>query len=331
MDTNSLLNTNIIFRGISKLDVAYLVKSLRSFFLPYRDSLFLPYGCTFGIEIEYEDVDKRLVDNLIKDFKGWRSVTDETLQSGGEIVTSRLHDEKRVWQNLRIACQYLKMHNANTCHNASVHVHVGSHILKNNDCWRRFFKLYAAYERVLIRFAFGDKINARNTFKQYASPVALAILETKDDINDINYLSTIKKEASYLKGNKCVALNIRGTENCNIEGNTVEFRPFNATVQMPVIQNDVNISAKMMLAAANPNLDEAFLDAKLTDLENKHYSFSEYLEECDRVFIDDALEFADIVFNNDLDKMCFFKQYFKNFESLNLKTVETVFARSMIR
>ena len=51
------------------------------------------------------------------------------MESGGEIVSSRLSDEKRVWQDLYLICELLKCNDAKTDKNAGLHVSVGTHLL----------------------------------------------------------------------------------------------------------------------------------------------------------------------------------------------------------
>lgn len=52
----------------------------------YRDSLeFIKYD-TFGIEIEYENLNKQIVDNYIKTkHNGWMFCFDNTVPTGGKI------------------------------------------------------------------------------------------------------------------------------------------------------------------------------------------------------------------------------------------------------
>ena len=62
-----------------------------------------------------------------------------------------------------------------------------------------------------------------------------------------------------------------------------------------------------MLAARNKKIDEDFLDYKL---EKEPTKFTDIAK---------ALEVADIIFDNDLDKMYFLKQYRKDFSFIEEK------------
>ena len=47
-----------------------------------------------------------------------------------------------------------------------------------------------------------------------------------------------------------------------------------------------------------------------------------------KVYIEDALNFADIVFDNNLDKVYFFKQYLKSFEESRRYVKAKTFSKS---
>ena len=75
----------------------------------------------------------------------------------------------------------------------------------------------------------------------------------------------------------------------------------------------------MLLAARNGKLDEDFLDYKLADefvpFENAEYMYS-------MVNLRKVLEFVDLVFDNNLDKIYFLRQYLKDLrDGYNLNTM----------
>lgn len=73
------------------------------------------------------------------------------------------------------------------------------------------------------------------------------------------------------------------------------------------------------------NLDTDFLDYKLSS-GNINYDKMKYSE----VNIEEALEFVDLVFDNDLDKVYFLRQYIKNYEE-NFKTNKVVMAKRFVK
>lgn len=76
---------------------------------------------------------------------------------------------------------------------------------------------------------------------------------------------------------------------------------------------------------ASRNLDTDFLDYKLSN-GNFTYDKMKYSE----VNIEEALEFVDLVFDNDLDKVYFLRQYIKNYDE-NFKINKAVMAKTFVK
>ena len=113
-------------------------------------------------------------------------------------------------------------------------------------------------------------------------------------------------------------INFRDTSFNNIldtkGNNTVEYRAYNGTTEEIIIQNYINLSTKMMLAPSKNLIDEEFLDYKIEKLlsynDKLAYDETEYYKVC----LNDSLEFADMVFDNNLDKVYFLRQYLKDYQ-----------------
>lgn len=313
------MKTNDEFSRLKAIDLLHLTQELDDIYLEYRDSLNLERKVRFGIELEYEGVDKTSVDAFLDKQKlNWKSVFDETLISGGEAVSPQLFDQRKTWENLRMLCEYLKSKKADTRHNAGLHIHVGAHILGENiDAWRRFAKLYTIYERVLIRFGFGDKINARSTLFDYAKPIGLTFLETVCDLDESKSLFASKKFYKQIYNIKKNAINLRSLEFMSgiVNMNTLEFRNFNSTTEETIIQNDINAVCHMLLAVVSKNLDEDFLDYKLRQLQGYALDEQTYLEQCSQILLRDMAELVDLIFDNNQDKIYFMRQYIKGFDT----------------
>lgn len=67
----------------------------------------------------------------------------------------------------------------------------------------------------------------------------------------------------------------------------------------------------MLLSSRNKVIDEDFLNYKLSH-EYIPYNENEYLY--NNINLKNALEFVDLVFDNNVDKMYFLRQYLKNFQ-----------------
>ena len=294
---------------LSKKSLDEYFENLSKQQLYYRDSLFLQEFVTFGIEIEYEKFKKEKVDNFTRrKLKKWQSKDDVTLRRGGEVSSPILTDSLTTWKELREICSYLRKNNVYTRGNAGGHIHVGAHIMNADlESWRCFLKTYMIYENEFVYFLNGKGKLPRRTMSEYAKLVSSTYYKRLDDINEARDLSELYYPIMLSKKN---ALSFYCTKIGNTHRdvyNTVEFRSPNGTDNELIWQNNVNTVTKLMLAARNKKIDEDFLDYKL---EKEPTKFTDIAK---------ALEVADIIFDNDLDKMYFLKQYRKDLSFIEEK------------
>ena len=317
-DSNDMLCK---LRGNNLLD---FLDVLSDYYINYRDTLDLPEELTFGIEIEFENVEKELVRNFINantlsrehDFYNfsWLTKHDGSLSSGGEVNSPASIDNKKFWRDLKKICLFLKSKNAVMNEEASCHMHYGASYLGDDiEAWRLFLKTYAAFEPVLFRFFYGDMLCPRYRLYNYSFPIGSTIVHnlykfdiissTKDLIRIVNHIS------------KYLSINFANVDFDNIKRNhyknTLEFRIPNATTNHIILQNNLNVAGKMIVSAKEKLIDEEFVDYKIKkDFINFDSNKSRYNE----VLLKDALEFCDVNFDNNLDKANFLKQYLKDFE-----------------
>lgn len=317
-----------ILRGI---DLQQLLLETEKYYLEYRDKLNLPKDVTFGVEIEYENTSEFIVDRFIcRKLPGWRSKTDSSLNSGGEVTSPVMIDKEQYWKELKMVCNYLEKKDADTLHNAGGHIHVGAHVLGNDvDSWRNFLKLYIAYENVMFRFIYGDKISARKRMVYYAPPIADIFYGYLSKINEAQTIEDISNFLPYL--GKYSALNLNNVHFWNIldkQGkNTLEFRAPNASTNEVVWQNNINTFTKMILTSRDKVMDEEFLDYKL---ENEYLPYRENAYLYNNISLKNVLEFVDLVFDNNLDKIYFLRQYLKNFED-NYGIKKAVYTKRFVK
>ena len=283
-----------------------VLTEIENYFLTYRNTLNLPQDLTFGVELEYEKIFKIVTDEFLEAnfLYNWKSINDASLILGGEVVSPILKDDITAWKQLQKICQFLTKYNADTFHNAGGHIHMGANILGEDiESWKLFLKLYAVYEHVLFRFAYGDKLNARKEIKNYAFPskhnlnMALLFLDDAVDLKDIYY--AIPNHSRYQALNLCnIPFTILETQKKLI--NTIEFRFPNASSSEVIWQNNINAFAKMLLTAKNKLIDEEFLDYKIEESKDEYINY-------DFIDLKGALEFVDLVFDNNLDKTYFLR------------------------
>ena len=316
----------VFFRG---LDLQELLLETEKYLLEYRNKLNLPKDITFGAEIEYEHTPRYLVTNFIaNNIEEWNSYSDSSLNSGGEINSTIMYDKEKYWKQLKMICNYLESEKADTLHNAGGHIHVGVQAIGDDvAAWRNFLKLYMAYESVIFRFIYGDKISAREKIKTYAPPLADKLYAK---LSQINQVTEFLEFDDILHMGKYYAINFNNVpfnEFCDGYKNTIEFRSPNSSTSEVIWQNNINTFTKMLIASKAKVIDEEFLDYKLKN-EYIPYKNNEHLY--NNVRLKNVLEFVDLVFDNNLDKIYFLRQYLKNLQD-NYNMKEAVYAKKFVK
>lgn len=309
------VNKNDQISTLNKHDLTEILKEINKYYLTYRNSLNLPKELTFGVEIEYEKAKKEKVDLYVENnLPEWISKYDLSLFSGGEINSPIMNDEIKYWEELKKICHYLKVNGAKKSKNAGGHIHIGAHILGNDiNSWRNFLKLYTIYEDILYRFGYGDYINGRKELNHYAKPFGNNVYYSLQEINNCTFVSNL---TSFLPVyDKCYSLSLCTANFHNIdkfkERNTIEFRFPNSTTNEIIWQNNILTFSKLLLAAKKGNLDEELLDYKVKH-SYKILTKNGSIE--DKIDLIKAIELCDVIFDNNLDKTYFLRQYIKNYQ-----------------
>ncbi len=327
---NTLLSTQSCdtiskLRGNDLLDLLVVVENTM---IGYRDSIALPSKLTFGVEIEYEGVNRLEVGHYVNErLSRWESGEDASLKYGGEIRSPILRDERKSWEELKNICMYLKKHNAITTKNAGGHIHVGVPVIGDNiEAWRILLKFYMLYEHIIYRFFYGDKLNARPRIRRFAPPIAESLYDGLDDIDSIADMSDVEYAISTEKFN---SLNFGHVDfyylNRTSPKNTFELRCPNGTTEEIIWQNNINTFARMLLSAGRRVINEDFLNYKLKGFRPDAGDELSYSE----IFLKEALEFSDLVFDCNLDKVYFLRQYLKSFEK-SFQSSEAILAKRFI-
>lgn len=323
---------NDLFSKLRGLDLQELIYQIECFDLEYRDSLNLPNKLTFGTEIEYENLSMSSVSLFISEnLKNWNSKYDGSVPSGGEVSSRILTDTENSWYELKKICEFLKQNKAENSNDSGAHIHVGAHILGDNkENWLNFIKLYIISESVLFRFFYGDKINARGCIFDYAQPVANKLynsLEYLNKLKDVKLFSRILVDSTKYYAINFKHVKFNNTINTKSTGNTIELRCPNGTIEEVIWQNNINAFAKLILKAKSDKLDIDLINYKLenevVDSEKQFYMYNE-------IRLKAVLEFVDLVFNNNLDKVYFLKQYLKGFSD-NYKVYDLVTAKKFVK
>lgn len=321
-------NKNSDFSSLSDEGVKDLLWDLYEEELEPRELLNIDPDITFGIEIEFEGMKKEDIDDFLMDFsehsslKKWFPHREPHLQPdtseshfplsrqyGYEVSSPILKDKLKTWKELRECLNIIKKY-GDSYERCGGHVHVGYNVLERNKTyWRNFFLLWATYEDVIYRFGYNFKDKLRDcasifarSMKEEFSKYYLMSLEN----SDFDIFKVVENNPFLFIKNSGVNL---GNINNKKEKQTIEFRNSNGTIDEVVWQNNVLLYTKLLSYAASNWFDYYTVrDEWLSEEEN-----SEHLRDVK------ALQLADLILDNDLDKSYFLKQYFNHRTSFGEK------------
>ncbi len=273
-----------------------LKQQLLKYKLDYRDTIKIDSNTTFGIEIE---VEYNKGENFYKELssfyeKGWSLEYESTLVNGDEMKSPILRGNDS-WNDLKEICNVLKQYYTikKTC---GGHIHIGTQVLGDKKVsWQNFCKLWTSYENIIYRFTAGEYLNTRKYAFCYAKPLAKDIQFYKQENEyHIQGLFTKDKGVSFK--------NVKGFE--EIFNNTIEFRCPNGTLEPVVWQNNIQFFLQFLNYCKNSNFDYDVVNKReKLIVDEKRYHLIDF--EC-------ALELADLIFHNNLDKLYFLRQYLKD-------------------
>lgn len=310
------IDENDSFSALNGIDLRELLIYLSKYYITYRETIGLPDYITFGTEIEYEHESKDTLIEISKfmrqNYKSWEVKSDGSLKAGGdEMASPILTDEKSVWIDLKNICDYLKSEGCKADKYAGAHIHYGAMILGNDyNKWKDFIKLYVSYEHILYRFAYGEMTSFRMKGYKYAYPAIDILKKVYNKRKKCCFREFITSFKSYQKYFG-VNLAIRDVGKDIIGPNdTVEFRNPNGTINPIVWQNNINAYGKLLKAIREETLDRRFLDYKFKHSTNSYKEIKFLYNEID---LKNVLEFVDLIFDNNLDKLNFLRQYIGDF------------------
>ncbi len=319
-----------MFSSLDVSDKKRLIHELRDFYIPYRKSLDLPKYASFGGEIEFsiKGYDYSYKQNLKK--AGYGSTTAfEFMNSIGtpkiwkikdeigsriEVETDVLGDDKDTWDTLKYLLSFLIEKGAYYNGEGGSHVHAGMQIIGNDfEKWKLFLKLWACYEEEIIRFTNGEYYFDREKMNFYADRSKKIIFEWLND-EELQREKRITNKLTYQEQNidfsnpNNIKKYISPDKYFNNDKNvTVEFRSPNLTLNHIIWQNNINLFIKMMLAVTKEDFDLEKLEYRYVN--EKNVDILEKISSDEKAF-----ELCDLIFDNDFDKHCFLRQYYKDFD-----------------
>lgn len=316
-----------LLSSLSDTSKERLIHELKDFYIPYRDSLDLPSYVTFGCEIEfkmlgYDDLYKlNFVDEnnaatyfLKEQGYDYNYEVEDEVNDHIELISPVLTDSKDTWDELENILEFIKNNDGNViCKNGiyelpscGSHIHVGKNMFNDNStAWLNFFKLWYLYEDIIFKFTNGEYYKLRPSAKNKACKINNICMKI---LNDYSFFNQI--DISYLINNKINCINFNQANITrriinpfeNNKANTIEFRNPNGSLNKVIWQNNVNFFTKILCSISSTNFDVE----KLNYLFLNRSEISEF-------------SLCDLVFNEDFDKYCFLRQYYKDFGDSNKK------------
>jgi len=169
----------------------------------------------------------------------------------------------------------------------------------------------------LFRFGYGEYEKERFSASIYSKPLSKLYYNRLLEFKKRNYNVSLEELLVTMQfGFKQYALGIHRLPRKDTsfeEGKTIEFRCFNASLEPVIWQNNLNFLVHFIKYAKSGKFDEDKVNNRISSKIDSFSSFEEY----NKINLEEALELADMIFDNNLDKMNFLRQYLKSFKKID--------------
>lgn len=311
-------------------DLYELFVLLDNYYLEYREKLGFRDYVTFGMELEFEDAKMDLIKRKLAELylNGEWNLTSEISvmdNDGAEVISPICSDNKITWNDLNMVCNMLK-ENAYIGENSGGHIHIGTQVIGDNPrAWLNFIKLWSVYENIIFRFGYGEFLSARSNIDIFADSIGKSLWKVYKRFSKSKFVTTsdIIKD---MNCNRCTAVELSKVSNFDYfePFNTIEFRFPNGSLEPVIWQNNINLIVNILEYVKKSSFDD--------DIINKRYFLNKgkvcSLEDYDYIYLKQALELCDMVFDTNLDKIYFLRQYLKSFQ---VSKGEFVRAKTFVR
>lgn len=317
------------------------IENIRNKQIPIRSTLDIDKHITFGFELEfsralYSKIGKGLyaliknndlndgyrcdIRNKIYNYN-WRLTQDKSVTLvldnqiyGGEVKSPILNDTKEVWDELIKVCDLISNNNGVADSKTGAHIHIGKQIIGNDTrAIYRLLELWVAYEDIIFRFSYGEKNGPRPNMFIYTSPIYKTFLEYEPELirkliqNNCSFNTLINN--LYL--DRYCALNLINIRDSGREKSTIEVRVPNGTLNPIIWQNNANFFIKLIEYAKSDLFDKRLVEDRIKTNKYSNMLFDAFID-FNELDIDKAIELSNLIFNNEIDKVYFLKQYIKD-------------------
>lgn len=239
-------------------------------------------GLMFGIELEYESGDEGTLteENFGDPLCGqgllrwsdqqhyhadsqqtrlWRWEDDASV-SGGEVITPILRDNRDSWNTLAEVVERMTANGAEVSARAGGHIHIDSSEIGDDAEWARFAKIITYFEDEIVRLAVNPwrRRTARDgrTLRTWHRNRRRPMDESFGGGADLTTRGGVVRAMSGRSHPISTATVSNSTGNGHIE-----FRLWDGSLRMPLIQMQTKITAAIIAAAMRPETDDFLNDA----------------------------------------------------------------------
>lgn len=301
-----------------------IIDHINKYYLSLRNDLGFSEKDSFGLEIEYEygDNEKIIRERTKKGLDNWLFTSDRSLKNGGEFNSPILYDNPTSWKELETLCKIISNY-AVVGENTGSHIHIGVQVLgKEVESWYNFLKLWSTYEHIIYHFAYGEYLTSRPYINRYAYTCSHFFWKLYKIASEEKY--DMNRMIDLLSELRSMGVNFGNVQYSHFESlrwkNTIEFRCPNGTLNPIIWQNNVNLFMHMFKCVRSNNFDDDTL-MKRKIINRQKYNYLS-IEDYNNIYLEDALEFCDLVFTKNVDKVYFLRQYLKNNEVSNKPLVK---------
>jgi len=271
----------------------------------------------------------------------------EELTASAEIVTPIMKDDEEDWENFYEMCNTINMCGATYGNNTSSHIHVGTHLIDTPEKLSLLLKTLVVFEPIIFKFGYGYDENPRSfiTYQPHAANYSMMMSPRRTN-KFIEYLDSPLNNNDVMMElyfNSFLAPNLKIRNVFNFfkfdfekfyhdslgivsERDHMEVRCFNSAPP-EIVQNNINLICHIIECVANDKIDKKYVLSEYEKYKKKRYDFDYFcttfetdekglqynrlLNGFNKVKLEKALKLADMIFDNELDKYYFLKQYLK--------------------
>lgn len=234
------------------------------------NSINLPEGMTFGIEIEcvgkYRELSPKYIGR-------WEREQDASIGKDGiEIVSPIMHDTKKSISEIYKINEILQRMGLEATERCGGHVHIGADYIKTEEGFKQLIELWTNAEEVYFFIANKPGERLRDYAAKYAIPISKRFEKA-----DLSQTDSFLEDAKKVQAERETSLNLLNVKN---KRNTIEFRVSNGTLDGDTWIENIRLYGRTVQLASELGKIVKKIEAgmELTEEEKTKYALKEMLK-----------------------------------------------------